>query len=262
MITVLTSLALYALALAFYLFTATWAVAYRLKNAGLVDPVWAFSYLPLYALFVALSGADGPRVWALGAALLLWSGRLSFHLFARWWREFPTEDRRYATLRKEWGRSAELKLLVFFLFQGVVSTVMSLPWLAVLCNPTDSLTALEWVGLAIVAAGVAGEATADYQLARFRKTGGSGRVLNTGLWRYSRHPNYFFEWLTWCGFATFATASPWGATAWVSAAMMLGFLLKFTGIPATENAMKARRGEEYAAYLRNTSAFLPLPPKR
>jgi steroid 5-alpha reductase family enzyme len=262
MISVLITLALYGLALEIYLMTATWVVSNRLKNAGLVDPVWAFSYLPVFALFVLLSGAAGVRVWALGAALLLWSGRLSFHLFSRWWREFPTEDRRYARLRQRWGRYAEPKLLLFFLFQGLVSGLMSLPWLAVLCNPGDSLTGLEWAGLAIVVFAVAGESLADLQLARFRKTSAPGRILNTGLWRYSRHPNYFFEWLTWCGFAVFASASPWGASAWLSAALMLVFLLKFTGIAATEAAMKEKRGEEYEAYLRNTSAFLPLIPKR
>jgi steroid 5-alpha reductase family enzyme len=262
MINILATLALYGLALELYLMTLTWVFAWRLKNAGLVDPVWAFGFIPLLGLYILLSGAGTLRLWVFAVAVTAWSARLSFHLFRRWWNEYPTEDGRYAKLRAQWGKSAEPKMWGFFIFQAVASTLLTLPWLAVVCHPSEVLTVLEWVGVVVIAVGIAGETVADSQLTRFRRAGGSGRILDTGLWKYSRHPNYFFEFLTWCGFAVYASASPYGYTAWIAAALMGVFLLKFTGVPATEAAMKEKRGEEYDRYLRKTSPFVPLPPRR
>jgi steroid 5-alpha reductase family enzyme len=107
-------------------------------------------------------------------------------------------------------------------------------------------------------AGLIGESAADWQLARFKATPGhAGRICQAGVWNYSRHPNYFFEWLVWCGFALVALAAPWGWLGLLSPALMLYTLLRVTGIPATEAAALARRGDAYREYQRTTSAFVP-----
>ena len=108
-----------------------------------------------------------------------------------------------------------------------------------------------------------GEAVADAQLAKFKADPASkGRTCRVGLWRYSRHPNYFFEWLTWVAFAWFATSSPNGWIGWISPALILYFLLRVTGIPATEEQALRSRGENYRRYQETTSAFLPWFPKK
>jgi steroid 5-alpha reductase family enzyme len=128
-------------------------------------------------------------------------------------------------------------------------------------NPAAAIRPLEWLGLAIWIAGLAGESVADRQLARFKADAQNrGRVCEAGLWRYSRHPNYFFEWTIWVAYATFALASPpWGYAALAMPALMLHFLFNVTGVRATEAQALRSKGEAYREYQRRTSAFVPLP---
>jgi steroid 5-alpha reductase family enzyme len=129
-------------------------------------------------------------------------------------------------------------------------------------NADPVLRWTEWLAIALWAGALAGESVADRQLERFKADAHSrGRVCRSGLWRYSRHPNYFFEWLVWVAYALAATTAPWGALAWACPAVMLFLLFRVTGIPATEAHALRSRGEAYRDYQRTTSAFVPWVPR-
>ncbi len=140
--------------------------------------------------------------------------------------------------------------------------VLSLP-LAIAMNDRHSgVTSVAWAGGGVWLVGFLGETLADWQLDRFRKKSkNAGHPCQTGLWRYSRHPNYFFEWLLWCGYALFALPSPWGLLGIVSPALIIYFLFRVTGIPATEAHLLKSRGQEYLDYQRTTNAFFPWFPR-
>jgi steroid 5-alpha reductase family enzyme len=192
-----------------------------------------------------------------------WSLRLTVYLARRVAALHPEEDARYQDLRKAWAGRLDLRFFVFFQAQALAAVIFSAPHAIAAVDPTPDLGPLELSGIALWLCGLAGESLADYQLARFKADPGRrGQVCRAGLWNYSRHPNYFFEWLVWCGFAVFALGSPYGALGLVAPALMLYTLLKVTGIPATEEAAVKRRGDAYRAYQRTTSAFVPWFPRK
>ena len=144
----------------------------------------------------------------------------------------------------------------------MLDAVLAVPFLLASRNAAPELGAFEYAGVAVWLIALVGESVADAQLRAFRANPANrGGVCDAGLWRYSRHPNYFFEWLVWCAVALFAFGSPWGWVSVACPAMMLYFLLKVTGIPATESHMLRSRGEKFAAYQRRTSAFVPWWPR-
>ena len=149
----------------------------------------------------------------------------------------------------------------FFMLQAALNVFLSLPLLVACLNPAPGIGMLEWLGVAIWALGLAGETLADRQLARFRADPANrGRVCTVGLWRYSRRPNYFFEWTIWVAYAAFALGSPpWGWAGLAMPALMLHFLLNVTGVRATEAQALRSKGAAYREYQRRTSAFVPLP---
>jgi steroid 5-alpha reductase family enzyme len=151
---------------------------------------------------------------------------------------------------------------MFFELQALIAVVFSLPFLLAAGNPSPRLGVLEILGLALALLATVGEATADWQAQRFKRDpGNSAAVVNVGLWRYSRHPNYFFESLVWWGFCIAALDSPWGWITLVCPLFMLYFLLRVTGIPLTEKHSLESRGEAYREYQRTTSRFIPWFPK-
>ena len=151
---------------------------------------------------------------------------------------------------------------MLFQAQALIAALLSLPFLAAAYNRHDGLEALEWIGLGVWLAGLVCEVQADRQLDRFRRDPSNrGAVIETGLWRYSRHPNYFGQWLTWCGYALVGLAAPWGWVGLLSPALMLCLILFVTGVPPLERQMLASRGEAYRRYQRRTSMFVPLPPR-
>ena len=236
-----------------------WAWHLRSRNAGWVDVGWALS-LGLLALFCAGQGggALGPRILVafMGGG---WGLRLAVHLGHRVATE-AHEDGRYQALRRTWSGHLEVKFLGFFLFQGVLAGGLALPF--ALAVQGGALQPLQLGGLGLWIAALVGESVADVQLRRFKaRPDSKGRTCREGLWRYSRHPNYFFEFRLWVSFSLVATASPWGFLAWISPALILYFLLFVTGIPYTEAQSLRSRPEDYARYQRETSAFVPWFPK-
>jgi steroid 5-alpha reductase family enzyme len=244
-------------------FAALYLVARRIDNYGIVDIAWSYAFGVLAAGY-ALFGAGWPLRRAFIAALaVVWSTRLGTHLAVRVLGHHPVEDGRYVQLRRDWAANFTAKMFGFFQMQAVSVVLLGVGFLVVCANPAPALHPLEWTGAALWLVALSGEALADAQLAAFKRLPGNrGRVCDAGLWRYSRHPNYFFEWLVWAAFAVFALGSPWGAFALVGPASILWLLLRVTGIPMTEEQSLRSRGDAYRRYQQTTSAFVPWFPKK
>ena len=253
-------LSIEALAALCALFALVYALARRIDNYGIVDIAWSYSFALLAAIY-AMFGAGWPVRRALIAAIVaVWSLRLGTHLLVRIARKHPEQDGRYRQLRKDWTSGFKLKMAGFFQMQALSVVLLGVPFLAACSNPEPLLAPLEWAGAALWLVAISGEALADAQLSTFKKVPGTvGTVCDSGLWRYSRHPNYFFEWLIWVSYFLFACASPWGWLGILSPACILYLLLRVTGIPATEEQSVRSKGDAYRRYQERTSAFVPLP---
>lgn len=254
--------------LASLLFAASWACSWKLNNAGFLDVTWALSFTPLVLVGWALTWQwpvlepfSGPAL-LLGALYVGWSLRLGLHVLGRVLAHHPEEDPRYAVLREQFPRKTWLMFFGFFQLQAGLTLLLILPFWLVLTQGPEQWHWLHAVAALLWLAAWLGEATADRQLARFRKDPASrGRTCRTGWWRYSRHPNYFFEWLVWVAFFLFALPSPWGWTTVLGPVLMFLFLFRVTGIPATEAQALRSRGDDYRHYQKTTSAFFPWPPR-
>ncbi|HEY3729978.1 MAG TPA: DUF1295 domain-containing protein [Steroidobacteraceae bacterium] len=254
---------LLALLFALALMTVIWAMAVRIGNAGIVDIAWAAGFAPVVVFYALAANGALARRLLIAALVVLWSLRLGIHLYRRVRAQHPHEDRRYARLRSEWGPRVNRRLFEFFQLQGALLALLSLPWLLVCVNPHPSLQPVELAGAGLWLLALAGESLADAQLQRFKADPAQrSGVCQSGLWRYSRHPNYFFEWLMWAAFWVFALGSPWGWVSLYCPALMLYILLCVTGIPLTEELSLQSKGAAFVDYQRRTSAFIPWFPRR
>jgi steroid 5-alpha reductase family enzyme len=240
------------------LMLALWWVSLRIHNLGIVDIAWSAGFAPI-AIFYALATHGDPVRRAVMAGMAgIWSIRLGAHVGSRVLSQHPREDGRYEQLRAEWGARLKQKAFWFFEIQAVLIAVLSLPFLLVCLNQRPGLAPVEWAGMALWLVAVAGESLADFQLRQFKANPANrGHVCQVGLWRHSRHPNYFFEWLIWVAFYLFAVGSPLGCATIYCPALMLYFLLRVTGIPMTEQLAVKTKGAEYREYQRTTSGFVP-----
>jgi steroid 5-alpha reductase family enzyme len=239
---------------------ALW-VWYRFhRNAGIVDVGWSVSLPLMTVLYASMGDGQAWRRWLIAAMFCLWGGRLAVYLL----RDRVVgrdEDKRYADLRARRSPAVALDFFLFFQAQALLAVVLSLPALIAAVNGEPRVSPLEIVAVLLWAAALAGESLADRQLERFKARPSSrGRTCREGLWRYSRHPNYFFEWLIWVAYALFALASPWGAVALLCPALMLYLLFRVTGIPATEAQAIRSKGDDYRRYQATTSVFVPWFP--
>jgi steroid 5-alpha reductase family enzyme len=246
------------------LFAVTWVIARRLDNWSIVDVVWSFGFALLAGLLAYRSG--GPTGWsafALHATMLtLWSLRLGTHLGFRVLGHLGQEDGRYVKMRAAWGARTAYKMGVFYVQQAIALTILTLPLLASWIDPCG-VRPVHLLGLALVALAMLGEGWADLQLARFKRDPAQrGQVCSQGLWAWSRHPNYFCEWLIWVGFALLSW-SPLllGIPGLLCAAGMYYLLNHVTGVPLTEAQLLASKGPAYAEYQAKVPAFWPRPPR-
>ena len=238
-----------------------WAVHLRTRNAGLVDVGWAGAIGALGVFFAATSPGYVPRRIMLAAMIGLWSLRLTTYLLRDRVLGKP-EEGRYRTLRKHWGESANPKLFFFFQAQAVLAFLFALPVLVASRHPLDALRPWDVLALAVWVVGFGGIAVSDRQLERFKRNPfNRGKTCREGLWRYSRHPNYFFEWIHWWSYAVGALGAPFWWAPMLLPFVLLVFILKVTGIPPTEAQALASRGEDYRRYQRTTSAFVPWFPR-
>jgi steroid 5-alpha reductase family enzyme len=231
-------------------------------DAGVVDVGWAAG-LGLLAVLYALIGDGAPAYRLLVAGLAgLWSVRLALHVYFNRVRG-KDEDGRYQTLRARWGEQSQSRFMVFFQAQALLAVLLSLPFVVIVNIETPHLSVWAWVAIGVWVVAVSGETIADRQLAAFRaEPANRGTTCRRGLWRYSRHPNYFFEWLHWWTYAVIAIGNTYWWATLVGPALIAFFLFKVTGIPATEAQALVSRGDDYRDYQRTTSAFVPWPPKQ
>jgi steroid 5-alpha reductase family enzyme len=244
-------------------FAAVFRLACRMDNYGIVDIAWSYAFAAL-AGFYALAGEGwGPRRVSIAALVVVWSLRLGTHLYRRVMSHHPEEDTRYQELRRSWAANFPSKMFWFFQSQAVSVVVLGLPFWLIMRNPAPAFHPLEIAGAALWLIAFSCEALADAQLAAFRRDPANrGRVCQRGLWRYSRHPNYFFEWLIWVAYFVIALASPWGWTAVIAPATMLYLLLCVTGVPMAEAQSLKSKGDAFRRYQETTSAFVPWFPRR
>lgn len=249
-------------AVAFVLFTLTWLLSLKLNNFSFVDVTWSYSLAVIAPLYALLGGGWTQRKVIAMTMAVLWSLRLGTYLLLRVKGHHPHEDVRYAVLREKWQGSLAKSFFFFFQAQALLIALLSGPVLLACLNPTPELNLIEMVGALVWLVGLCGEALSDVQMQRFKADPtNKGKVCQAGLWRYSRHPNYFFESVVWWGFWLFACGSSWGWVTVYAPAMILYFLLRVTGIPLTEECAVKSKGDAYREYQRTTSAFVPLPPK-
>ena len=240
-------------------FAGVWLWQLRSHTSNMVDVVWTFG-IAAVAIFLAAVGSAPPSLRLLFAILAtLWSLRLGIHVFRR--NVHAPEDPRYAKFRERWGAKADRNLFWFYQFQTIFSALLALPFLVVAFRDDRPPTWAIAGAIVVWSVAVVGEAVADRQLAAFKRVpGNKGRVNRSGLWRYSRHPNYFFEAVHWFTYLFLAVGSPYWWVGLIGPATMSFLLLKLSGIPITEEHM-AKNRPEYADYMRTTSAFIPWPPK-
>jgi steroid 5-alpha reductase family enzyme len=242
-----------------------WIVQQRTGNSGWVDTIWTFS-LGLVgatsALWPVAGASPNARQWLVAALVAIWSVRLGSHIAIR--TKGITDDPRYAAFAKDWGADAPRKMFIFLQNQALGSIPLVFAIFVAARFPLDALRLQDYLGVAILFAGIAGEGIADSQLKAFRENpANKGKVCDTGLWRWSRHPNYFFEWFGWLAYPVIALSPDylWGFASLLAPLFMYWILVHVTGIPPLEEQMLKSRGERYRDYQARTSKFFPLPPQ-
>jgi steroid 5-alpha reductase family enzyme len=237
-----------------------WGISLALKDASIADIFWGPAFVVIAGASWASVGALAPRRLLVVQLTAIWGARLAAYLA---WRNLGKgEDYRYRAMRERFGKRFALRsLFSVFLVQGLLAWLVSLPVQAAILQPSGRLGLLDAAAVVVWLTGLAFEAIGDWQLQRFKRDPASaGQVMDRGLWRYTRHPNYFGDCLVWWGLYLFALA----AGAWWTAigpALMTFLLVRVSGVALLERTISKRR-PNYAEYVARTSAFLPWPPRR
>ena len=240
------------------LFTFTWLLSLKLNNFSFVDITWSYSLAVIGPIYAFVADGFLPRRMIAASMAILWSLRLGSYLLLRIKKHHPHEDARYTVLREKWKGRLTRNFFWFFQAQGLLILMLSAPVLLACLNPSMQWSNIELVGIIVWIAGLTGETIADAQMNAYKRDpANKSKVCQCGLWRFSRHPNYFFESVVWIGFWLFACGSPWGWVTIYAPALILYFLLRVTGIPLTEACAVKSKGDAYRDYQRTTSAFFP-----
>jgi steroid 5-alpha reductase family enzyme len=246
-----------------------WSIALRTGQSGWIDAIWSLSIGVggTLAALVPAAAADSvtPRRLIVAAMVASWSLRLGLHIALRTGR--GGDDPRYAELRREWGTGFPLRLFWFLQIQALVALALTVAVLVAAHRPGRELSVMDWLGMALFATAFGGEWLADQQLRRFAADpANKGRVCDVGLWRRTRHPNYFFEWLGWLAIAAvaldFGGTYRWGAVALGAPALMYWLLVRVSGVPPLEAHMLRSRGAAYRDYQARVNMFWPGPALR
>lgn len=242
---------------------AAWHMQRITGNDGWADVFWSYGVgvTGVGAVLLSTAIASPSRRWLIAAMLGAWSLRLGTHILLRTLKSH--DDPRYADLRKEWGHSAPRRMFLFLQSQALAG------WALVVCvyiaasRQGEALDIFDYAGALVMVIAIVGESVADRQLRDFaRNSANRGKVCDVGLWKWSRHPNYFFEWLGWVSYAVVAAGSllPYGWLTLAAPAIMYVLLRHVSGVPPLEKHMLRSRGEAFREYQRRTSIFFPLPP--
>lgn len=239
-------------------FALVWLLLSRRREWELVDSLWALSLGATGAAVAWFADGDPGRRVLMAALVLAWSGRLGHHLFAGRWRK-GIRDGRYSHWTASLGRREKLWMFGFFQLQALSVALLAVPYIVVAAD-TRTLDTFDLASVGVFLVSLAGESRADRTLNRFRlDPANRGRTCREGLWAWSRHPNYFFEWIHWFCYPLLAAGAP---ASWVGPVVMYGLLTRVSGIPLTEAQALRSRGEDYRDYQRTTSMFFPRPPKQ
>jgi steroid 5-alpha reductase family enzyme len=240
---------------------ATWLLSLVLKNASIVDIVWGLGFaITSWVLAITIDG-DSTRQILLAVMVGSWGLRLGGYLAKR--NIGHGEDWRYKAMRKKKGaRFGLISLVTVFGLQGVLMWVVSLPVMFGNSDATPGVGPLAVIGVMVWAVGLSFEAVGDWQLVQFKKDpNNAGKVMQTGLWSLTRHPNYFGDALLWWGIGIVGAETGSGVIGFIGPVVMTVFLLRVSGVPMLERSLMKRR-EGYAEYAARTSSFIPRPPKR
>lgn len=239
-----------------------WVYQFRHREASVVDAIWALGIGSACVYYAAVSAGDPQRRALVAATGGYWGWRLGSYLLKYRVIGKP-EDARYRRLREHWGAAANRNFFLFFQFQAVLILLFSLPAWVACNNPAWPFAWTDWLAAVIALGAIGGETLADRQLSRFRaRPESKGKTCRDGLWKYSRHPNYFFEWVHWFSYPVYAIGSGFWWLTLLGPVLMFWFLYKITGIPWTEEQAIKSRGDDYREYQRTTSMFIPWFPKR
>lgn len=242
------------------LMTLLWLISLPLRDASIVDPFWGTGFVVVAWTSLLLSPAQGWRPFLLAVLTTIWGLRLSLYLLWRNWGH--AEDRRYVAMREHHGMSFWwISLFSVFALQAIILWFVSLPLqAAAVVDGNDQIGIIDVLGVVLWGIGVFFESVGDWQLARFKADPtNKGRVMDRGLWRFTRHPNYFGDTCVWWGLFLVACA----AGAWwtvLSPAVMTFFLMRISGVTLLEKTIVDRR-PEYADYIKRTNALFPGPPR-
>jgi steroid 5-alpha reductase family enzyme len=244
------------------LMLVTWVISVIITNASIVDIVWGLGFV-VVAWVVRLTVDDGldARQWLLVAMTTIWGLRLAGYLF--WRNHGKGEDYRYKAMRRHFGPNFRwISLGTVFGLQGVLMFLVSLPVQIGQTDDTPDVGVIAIIGIVVWLVGLFFEVVGDAQLARFKADPASqGNVMDRGLWKYTRHPNYFGDCLVWWGIALVAAESGTGAIGLVGAVVMTVLLRRVSGVTFLEKTIVKRR-EGYREYIERTSPFVPRPPKK
>ncbi len=237
-------------------FIAVWAWQLKSKNAGVVDAVWGVIF-PIQAVVYYISIANfSIKNLIVLSIISFWGLRLGIYLAVR--NIGKPEDKRYAQIRIESGGKANQKILVFYLVQVFLAIILFIPVYFIFQNLRSEFSIFDYLGIALFAIAAIGEASADEQLRVFKsKPENNGQIMNQGLWYYSRHPNYFFEWIAWVSISILSLNVAWGSLAIICPVTMYVLLTKGTGIRMTEATILTTKSEKYKIYMASTSPFFP-----
>ena len=246
----------------FVLMTAVWIVSVIITDASIVDIVWGFGFVVLAWTYYLITDGDPQRKLLMTTLVTLWGLRLTLHLARR--NIGKGEDYRYQNFRKRYGKDSYWWKSFFqaFMLQGTVMVVVAVPILAgQYASEPAGLTILDMIGALIWGVGFFFEAVGDWQLVRFKSNpDNKGKVLRTGLWKYTRHPNYFGDAVVWWGYFVIALSTPFGFLSFFGPLVMTFFLLRVSGVALLERSLKKNK-PGYTEYERCTSSFIPMPPK-
>ena len=239
---------------------STWLVSLAIRNASIVDITWGLGFALVAAVLWVSKGSSNSLVVLVSLMAIAWGLRLTAYLG---WRNIGHgEDFRYRAMRKRWGsRFGLISLGTVFAFQGLIMWVVSLPVHLVHGSDDPGLGVVALVGVVLWMVGMVFETVGDFQLARFKSDpANEGKVMESGLWRYTRHPNYFGNACIWWGIAIAASTFPDARWGLIGAALMNLLLVRVSGVALLEKSLK-RRKPDYEAYIARTSSFIPRPPR-
>lgn len=246
----------------FIMMSIVWLVSVAITNVGIIDIIWGFGFVILTWTYFLLTDGNPQRKLLISILVTIWGLRLTLHLARR--NIGKGEDYRYQNFRKQYGENSYWWKSFFqaFMLQGAIMVIVAVPVLtAVFAKEPTSWTVFDIVGSLLWLVGFGFETIGDLQLMRFKtKPENKGKVLRTGLWRYTRHPNYFGDAVVWWGYFIIALGTPFGFLSIFSPLIMTFLLLRVSGVAMLEKSLRKTK-PEYAEYEQCTSAFMPLPPK-